>query len=234
VTRGAWMVAAVLAAGCGKDEIGGVAYGAQVAADPSLGGSANPFSCTTCHAVDPSDERIYPGYPLSGSAFREAYWGGSILSLFDAVNFCVQFFMAGPPLDAESQEARALYQYLESISPGPSPALPLTVVENVTQVGRGDPARGQGVYEKACESCHGALHSGAGRLPHPGLLDEDIVLPEWTNTYPTDFPGIDPGLIVVEKVRHGQFFLVGGNMPLFAREMLSDEDLGALLSYLDL
>ena len=41
-------------------------------------------------------------------------------------------------------------------------------------------------------------------------------------------------LVVIEKVRHGQFFGVGGTMPLYSREALSDEDLGALLAFLAL
>ena len=42
--------------------------------------------------------------------------------------------------------------------------------------------------------------------------------------------GASPRLVVIEKVRHGQFFGVGGNMPLFSREAMSDADLGALLT----
>jgi len=221
--------------GCGDESLSGREVGARLASDPSLGGSTNPFACTTCHATgDPDGDRIYSGYTLADAAFRERFWGGAVLSLLDSVNFCAQFFMAGPALDPGSQEGRALYAFLESISDGPTPGLPLTVVENVAQIGRGSASRGEEVYRAACRSCHGDAATGAGRLPHPGLTDEDIVLPQWTRGYATDFPGVDPGLVVVEKVRHGQFFGVGGNMPLFAREMLSDEDLGALLSYLDL
>ena len=57
---------------------------------------------------------------------------------------------------------------------------------------------------------------------------------EITETYPEDFPGVDPSLVVIEKVRHGRFFNIGGEMPLFSEEALSDDDLGALLSYLEL
>jgi thiosulfate dehydrogenase len=223
-------------AGCVAEDLTGPEYGARLARDPSLGGSANPFACTTCHSteMEPGDHR-YSGYSLYDSAFRTAFWGGSVRSLLQAVSFCTQYFMAGSPVDPDSDEARGLYEYLESLSAtNPAPVLPLTVVENVTQVGRGDPARGKIVYQEACQSCHGEAGTGRGRLPHPKLVEEDIVLPQWTRTYPTDFPGVDPGLVVIEKVRHGQFFGVGGNMPLFAREMLADDDLAALLSYLDL
>jgi thiosulfate dehydrogenase len=41
-------------------------------------------------------------------------------------------------------------------------------------------------------------------------------------------------VVVIEKTRHGRFFGVGGNMPLYSLEALSDEDLGALLAYLGL
>jgi thiosulfate dehydrogenase len=44
--------------------------------------------------------------------------------------------------------------------------------------------------------------------------------------------GFEVDLVVTEKVRHGQFFGVGGNMPPFSLESLSDEDLGALIAFL--
>jgi thiosulfate dehydrogenase len=55
-----------------------------------------------------------------------------------------------------------------------------------------------------------------------------------TADYPNQFPGVEPSLVVIEKVRHGRFFNIGGDMPLFSQEALSDEDLGALLAYLEL
>lgn len=44
--------------------------------------------------------------------------------------------------------------------------------------------------------------------------------------------GYETGVVVVEKVRHGVFFNIGGTMPPSSLEVLSDEDLGALLAYL--
>ncbi len=40
-------------------------------------------------------------------------------------------------------------------------------------------------------------------------------------------------LVVTEKIRHGQFFGVGGNMPFYPREVLSDAELADLLEYFD-
>jgi thiosulfate dehydrogenase len=52
--------------------------------------------------------------------------------------------------------------------------------------------------------------------------------------YPAEFPGVDPSLVVIEKVRHGRFFGIGGEMPLFSSEALPDPALGDLLEYLEL
>ena len=40
--------------------------------------------------------------------------------------------------------------------------------------------------------------------------------------------------MTIEKVRHGKFFSVGGNMPLFSLEALSDAQLGDVLAYLEM
>ena len=67
-----------------------------------------------------------------------------------------------------------------------------------------------------------------------GARQIEVNLPGVTADYPEDFPGVEPSLVVIEKVRHGRFFDIGGEMPLFSQEALSDEDLGALLAYLEL
>src|SRR5690606_13866495 len=126
----------------------------------------------------------------------------------------------------------ALYEFLLSLTPDDAPgeAYPFTVVENVADVPRGDAARGAEVYERACRGCHGEAFTGGDG----SILRTPVPLPGVTETYPAEFPGVDPSLVVIEKVRHGRFFGIGGEMPLFSAEAMSDEDLGALLSYLEL
>jgi thiosulfate dehydrogenase len=224
--------AVAFTAGCrGPGASDAVAYGEGLFNSPSMSTSLfNHFSCATCHAAtsDPTPGRIYAGYPLANVAFRDGLWGGYEPTLRDAASFCLVFFMRGEPLASDDLRGRALYEYLASLSPDdPSPALPLTVVETVEEVDRGDPARGRAVYDAACHNCHGTYPGGHHRLDRsiPRLVDQ-------FETYPEHFPGIDPALVIVEKVRHGQFFGVGGVMPLYSREALSDEDLGALIAYL--
>jgi thiosulfate dehydrogenase len=230
----ALLMAALLAAGCGGST-SAADFGEELFQDARLSESDfNSFSCATCHATTATPEPgvIYSGYSLYNSAFRPSWWGGFETNLLDAVNFCYVNFMRGiSPLTPEEPKARALYEYLVQISPDrQAPALPFTVVKNVQEdVQRGSTTRGAEVYRAACETCHGETHTGKGRLTQLAPL-----LPEVTDSYGELFPGVSRQLVVIEKVRHGQFFGVGGTMPLYSLEALSDEDLGALLAFLGL
>ncbi|MCK6546481.1 c-type cytochrome [Myxococcota bacterium] len=208
-----------------------VEWGEALFSDPALSASQfNRFSCATCHqtSATPDPSRIDAGYSLWNVTKRPSWWGGYEADLIDAASFCYVYFMRGlAPLDAEDPKSKALYEWLDSISPDASaPALPLTIVKNVADVPRGDPARGREVYEGACQVCHGAYGSGDGRIS-----DAAVVLPSYFDTFAETFPTATKAEVVVEKVRHGQFFLVGGNMPFYSVEALSDADLGALLAY---
>ncbi|CAM4428325.1 c-type cytochrome [Corallococcus exiguus] len=232
-------VAAVLAgvlAGCGGEEGPQAAadYGEALFQDARLSSSEyNKFSCATCHVTtaEVPAGRIDSGHTLYNVAARPSWWGGDETQLLDAVNFCYVNFMRGvTKLGAEEPRSRALYEYLSRISPdAQAPALPFTVVKDIQDVPRGDATRGEAVYRAACQNCHGATHTGEGRL-----TDLASVLPEVTRDYDRLFPGIPHAQVVIEKVRHGPFFGVGGNMPLYSTEALSDADLGALLMYLGL
>jgi thiosulfate dehydrogenase len=222
----AWLL---LAAACGP--VPAAERGAALFSDPGFSGSRfNAFSCATCHGTRPEDDappRI--GRTLHDVAGRAAWWGGYAPRLIDAVDACAVFFMRAAPLDPDDERARALYEYLVSISPGGSlPARPLTMVENVTTVARGDPGRGRIVWDRACRICHGAPHTGRDRIST--LV---AIVPEASQVFAAEI-GAPADLVVIEKVRHGQFFGVGGNMPFFSREALSDDDLGALIAYLRL
>jgi thiosulfate dehydrogenase len=147
------------------------------------------------------------------------------------VDFCLVWFMKGDPLDVESDDARALYDYLLELgAEGAQEALPLTVVAKIDGAPpRGDVVRGAEVHRLACADCHGDAGTGAGRIEAAPILpdqarDEAIEI----------FPDFEPAVVFTEKVRHGQFFGIGGTMPLYSLEALSDEDLGALLAFYEL
>ncbi len=206
-------------------------YGEQLFTDAQFSGSRfNAWSCSTCHATTEADTSLKSGHTLAGATERPSYWGGKQQRLIDATSFCYVYFMRGAkPLEPSEPRSRALYEYLASLK-GTAEAKPATFIPNLpSDVPRGDKARGADVYASACRDCHGELHTGKGRNSELAS-----VLPDVKDEYATVFPGIAPSKVFIEKVRHGQFFAVGGNMPLFAVERLSDEDLGALLAYLEL
>ena len=223
-------IALLLASACGTEAgIDPVERGAELASSPALSTSGfNQLACTDCHATGPGDERILSGYTLGGAASRPTWWGGQIRDLGEAVDYCLVWFMKGDPLDRESDDGRALHAWLRDLADaGPTEALPLTVVRRIDETpARGDVERGAEVHRLACASCHGAAGTGAGRI------DAAPVLPAQARAEAIElFPDVDPALVFTEKVRHGQFFGIGGNMPLYSLEALSDEDLGALLAF---
>lgn len=225
----------LLLAGC-DDTISAARHGLGLLRDPALSdSSANVFACADCHEVEPGESasRTFPGYTLVDSAFRESYWGGYEANLVAAMGFCRITFMRGVGFDEDDEDARAILEYLLSVSAtDPAPALPVTVTLDIAEVERGDAGRGRVVYDAACRHCHG----GPGGTPPARFREEATPIPGdeagWGALYDEDFPDTPYSLIAIEKVRHGRFFLVGGVMPLFSREAMGDEDLGALLEYL--
>lgn len=217
-----------LVAGCGAEPA--LTYGKSLFSDATVSTAAsNKFSCSTCHAVTPSDSRPLPGYGLNDVTVRPAWWGGNVVVLRDAVNQCVTDFMGGKALDASDEKGRALLVYLESLATSQSaPALPLTIVQNIVDVPSGNAASGKQIWDVSCGNCHGAPGTGAGRIS-----DKASIVPnDSISAHGTD-PRTGARPVVIEKVRHGKYFNVGGFMPLFALERLSNAQLGDVLAYLE-
>lgn len=208
--------------------------GRELASDPRLSPSpSNVFACTTCHSVSTSPEsRLYPGHPLPGALTRPSFWGGELHYVLDAVNQCFVDFMRGTALAADDPSGRALLAYLHTLTPaaaGPDAARPCTVVRNIdatylAQLPSGEPGRGADAYQRACAYCHGAAHSGQGRLgPQVSRLPEDTI---------ASFSAAQAPAVLVEKARHGRYFGISGAMPFYCSELLSDGDLADIVAYL--
>ena len=222
------LVVALLAAGCGSQPA--VDYGRSLFEDTSISSAAsNPFKCSTCHEIGATTTKSLPGYTMYDAAVRQAWWGGQVTTLLDATNQCVTEFMRGKALAADDDKGRALFVYLASLAPDmTAQALPLTVVQNIVDVPSGDAGRGKMWWDQGCGNCHGAPHTGEGRISTvASLVPDDSIAAHGTDPV----TGARP--VVIEKVRHGKFFNVGGNMPLFSVEALSDAQLGDILAYLE-
>lgn len=235
VVVAAALVGLALACGSGAQPTSfetALAHGAAVFGDPNASESTqNRFACSTCHVAAPADEKglLLPGAPLAGVTNRPTFWAGQEDDLLRAVNACRTRFMgARDPWTRDDEEAKVLYAYLDS-NPGPPTPAPFTVVQQITDLPAGDPARGAVVYAAACANCHGVRDAGFGRLtprapllPAQTLADHAYLTPD------------EQRLVFVEKVRHGVFLGYSGTMPPFSLEVLSDAELGALLAYLGL
>lgn len=225
-----YVVLALLLVACDAGEpvaIPAASRGRVVFNDPGFSPSQfNVFSCATCHATEVDAPRGV-AFSLAGTTKRDAWWGGQVRTLLEASDFCWVYFMRGfPALDPGSDDARALFDYLASLPGDDTAALPITVVENIADPGRGDAGRGSATYDRACRGCHGEPHTGEGRLG-----PDVVAIPEASVALANQL-GVSVRLVVTEKVRHGQFFGVGGNMPFYPREVLSDAELADLLEYL--
>lgn len=231
---GAWLLTGL--AGCGDREVPAAELGARLFQDPAVSTSRlNRFSCATCHSVVPGAPAVVPGrfdsgYNLAAAAARPSWWGGYATSLLGAMNVCIEEFMGGRALQPGDDGARQIGAYLaEQAPPDPQPAAPFTIVRAVTPLDgmAGDAARGGAIYAASCQRCHGGAHNGAGRLD----ATVSIVPEDTQRAFP--MPG-QARFATVEKLRHGRFFNIGGVMPLYSVEALSDTDVADLLAYLGL
>ena len=225
------LAASLIVLGCGGTQtVAAANIGERQFSNPALSTSPfNTFSCATCHQVAKSPmARNDPGYNLYGVLHRPSWWGGYETTLIDAVNSCMASFMGGRALAPDEDSARELYEYLAANGPdSPAPGLPLTVVKDVTELTNlsGDKTRGKNVYDRSCRRCHGEPHSGSGRLSTKvSIIPEDTVA-----AFPTN-----ARLVAVEKVRHGKFFNIGGIMPLYSAESISDQEIADILAYIGL
>jgi thiosulfate dehydrogenase len=134
---------------------------------------------------------------------------------------------ASTPLETTDPSAGALYEYLVSLEPGNPNPVPFTVVSSIDPLARGNADNGQALFAKACFPCHGAMHSGEGRLGSPvPILPDEIIASH------SDFTPRVQRLVFIEKIRHGLFLDYGGDMPPFSAEVLSDQDVSDILEAL--
>ncbi len=196
----------------------------------------NVFSCATCHHADRAadDGRVLPGFDLAGAVDRPTFWGGQRRDLLLAINDCRYYFMsASVAWTAEDEDAKAMYAFLASLPKKAPNALPFTIVPVAQDLPpSSDKARGEQVFEQSCRSCHGAAHTGRGRLRSgiPMLPEEEVQA--LTSLF--GFSREEVRVTFIEKVRHGGFLGVFGAMPPYATEAMSDADLAAVLAFLDL
>ncbi len=222
-----------LGAGCDAppDALAPALRGRQLFASGALSPShLNLFACTTCHdavpSTDPDDHKT--GGAMAGVTQRTSYWGAQENDLLQSINACrAQFMDVSAPIAPSDPDAKDLYAYLESLEPGDADPVAFTVVRSIADLPRGDATAGQVLFATTCTACHGAMHTGAGRLGA-----RIPVLPEGTLIAHVDFSPAAQRLVFIEKIRHGGFLGFGGDMPPYSLEVLPDAAVSDLLEAL--
>jgi len=172
-------------------------HGRALFHDPGASPSTiNAFACSTCHpGSTPVAGHIWPGATLAGATERASFWGGQENDLLRSINHCRFYFMAAQePWTVEDEEAKAMYAFLVTWK-GAADPVPFTVVRSVVDIPAGDANAGATTYANGCQTCHGALHTGDGRISAAAPILPDDTLVEHAQYSPTD-----QRVIIVEKI----------------------------------
>ncbi|MCJ9427865.1 c-type cytochrome [Kordiimonas marina] len=131
--------------------------------DPSHRFSGNNLNCQNCHLQAGTQKfgNPYVGVYADFPSYRKR--SGSVGTMEDRVQGCMQRSMNGKPLPAKSRELVSIVSYLKFLSTGQAIGAP--------RVGKGsgkmpeltraaDPVKGHEVYNNICAACHGADGQG--------------------------------------------------------------------------
>jgi thiosulfate dehydrogenase len=206
-----------------------VERGEALFSDPGISPSdTNEIACDTCHTTGPeTPDHLYAGGSLENVLGRPSLWGGTILDPREAINVCLRSFMRHPdavPLEPDDPDGLDLLAYLETLGTEPSDPVPFTLPRSLpTSLPPGDPARGAAIYQAGCRECHGAMGTGDGGIRLAPVIPTET-REEHGDATPT---------IIVARIRRGGFYGIGGDMPPFSLEKLSDDDVADILSFME-
>lgn len=209
---------AILTAGCTSNRL--VNRGEGVYSQPLEDG--NSFSCSTCHALtEPADDGLHRvAHPIGDATRRPHFKNGRIEDVRDAVNTCVEHWMNAEPLAETDPRWEALYAFLDAqATVEQAPALAFEITPPPGDLEGGDVDAGRTLFDRTCVACHGAGATGTTRAP-----------PLAGGSYEAGY--------IAERVRlsgdqenPAYEGLVGGVMPFWSADRLSDGELRDVIAY---
>lgn len=207
--------------------MGGATKGETVFTSAMTNG--NQFSCANCHSISEDtaglstvDALHRPASPLFNAVNRASYHNGNTANLFDAVNICLEDWMDATPLTESSESWLDLNAYLDQQSDTQTPAnIVTTQIAPITDFSQGVVDTGKDIFNQTCATCHGpdAVGTTLAASLSNRTLSKDRVAEKVRTTGPTT----------------SQVFanLMGGNMPFWSEERLSDDDLSHIATYVN-
>ncbi|WP_096086188.1 DM13 domain-containing protein [Agaribacterium haliotis] len=204
--------------------------GVDVYMEPQADG--NSFACANCHALtEPASDSFYrPGHAIGDATRRAMFKNGELDNLVDAVNVCLDTWMAvDTPWTEQSERYIALVDFLENEDQGSGPAdllqfakaTPLEFASNSAVNGSADD--GRLFFNVSCAMCHGEDAEGtvrgpslAGRLQYEGAAN--YIARKVRLSGPTEHDVYNDG--------------IGGRMPFWVEDRISDANLSNVIEFL--
>lgn len=204
--RRLWILGIVLSSlGITGFGAGDALNGAKTFRDPGKG--TNGLACSNCHDIPETanDGLLRPAHSMVNVLGRPSYWGGTVKTFAEAVDFCAgKYLQTGPFSEADKAD---LESYVAQFGTAPQPPLPLAkrTRKELADVAKliPDPERGRQIAETTCMQCHGR------RGPGP-QLDETL----------------SPSPIIMVVVSTG-----GKIMPFFSTDRLNDQQVADVAAY---
>ena len=215
------VLGAMVLGGCSDDaDEGGLEAldGETLYREPIADGNA--FACATCHAIEePAEDGVRrAGHALGGATRRGSWKSGQVNTLREAVNSCLDEWMAAEPWPEGDPRQQALESWLDAQQGGPEEPFEIRIVQPPS-LGIGLAETGRGIFNTSCSICHGQDGVGSGLAPavvrvglEQGYVAERIRLSG------------APGSPVYEG-------LTGGRMPFWASDRLSDLEVRHVVAY---
>lgn len=207
---------------CGTPTEKTIERGAMIysAADP-LG---NLFSCATCHDVTPPVEDaplVRPGHSLHDALSRPHYKNGRVETFLGAANVCRFDWMITNVWTEDDPDFLDVVSFLKSMAtPGPAEPIEIHIVPpRVKGPATGDAMRGCETFHTRCVICHSEGASGSDLAP---TLVAFPLEPDYIRQR-ARLSGNPDGV-------YGD--LIGGVMPFWGEDRLSDDQLEDIVTYL--
>ena len=217
-------VAGMFGCGSSSDTGGGSAAerdGAQVFTSRLSDG--NSFTCATCHSLsEPSTDGIRrPGHEIGDATRRTSWKNGKAHTFLEAANSCVTEWMVGSAWSASDARYVALHDYLDGqANVAQAPNLTFEIATPPADVSRGDATRGRSLFNQSCVACHGTDAIGTVRGPKiAGSKRTPAYIAARVRTSGSSTSPIYEGL-------------TGGVMPFWAKDRLSDPEVGDLIAFI--
>jgi thiosulfate dehydrogenase len=137
--------------------------------DPSKRFAGNNLACQNCHLQAGTQPYAMPLVGIWGQFPQYRAREGTVDTLADRINGCMERSMNGRPLPLESREMRALSAYMRWLSTGVPDGARLVGggTLQIKEPGRAaDPGRGARIYAQICAACHGP--NGLGQRAQTG------------------------------------------------------------------